>query len=113
VVYVSSKQLPHNPKHTYIACRLQAEGNFDTPLYAGILKRQFLPTEDGEFNGNEQEEPCLVSSPLLKKMSALLEDLSPEDTIGFSNGVRWVDVATVEEIRSAAYPSFKTRETVE
>jgi hypothetical protein len=34
VVYVSGKQLPHNPEHAYIACRLQAEGNFDTPLFA-------------------------------------------------------------------------------
>lgn len=47
--------------------------------------------------------------PILKRIDALLEDLSPEDTIGFSNGVRWIDVATVEEIRKAAYPSPETR----
>lgn len=34
VVWVSSKQLPHNPEHAYMACRLQPEGNFDTALYA-------------------------------------------------------------------------------
>jgi len=39
---------------------------------------------------------------LLKRMDLLLDDLSPDDTIGFSNGARWVDVATVEEIRRAA-----------
>ncbi|MGF6157821.1 hypothetical protein M2267_003080 [Ensifer sp. KUDG1] len=45
------------------------------------------------------------SVSLLKRMSDLLDDLSPEDTIGFTNGARWIDVATVEEIRKAAYPS--------
>lgn len=48
------------------------------------------------------------SVSLLKRMSDLLDDLSPEDTVGFSNGARWIDVATVEEIRNAAYPSSPT-----
>ncbi|MBD9540147.1 hypothetical protein IB276_11850 [Ensifer sp. ENS04] len=44
-------------------------------------------------------------APLLKRMSDLLDDLSPDETIGFSNGVMWIDVATVGEIREAAYAS--------
>lgn len=56
---------------------------------------QFLPTEDGEVNGNYQPD-------ILDRMANLLDDLSPEDTIGFSNGAQWVDVATVREIRKAA-----------
>lgn len=47
--------------------------------------------------------------PLLKRMSDLLDDLSPEDTIGYTNGAFWIDVATVEEIRKAAYPSPSTQ----
>ncbi|WP_457659613.1 hypothetical protein [Sinorhizobium medicae] len=44
----------------------------------------------------------MAAEELLKRMSLALDDLSPDDTIGFTNGVRWVDVATVAEIRAAS-----------
>lgn len=49
--------------------------------------------------------PPAVPSTLLKRMSDSMEHMSPEDTIGYTNGSFWIDVATVEEIREAAYPS--------
>ncbi|WP_320196240.1 hypothetical protein RMR10_004565 [Agrobacterium rosae] len=47
---------------------------------------------------------------LLRRISGLLDDLSPDDDIGFSDGVKWVSVATVREIRSAAYPPPNCRD---
>jgi hypothetical protein len=44
------------------------------------------------------------STALLRRMSDLLDNLSPDETIGFTNGPWWIDVATVAEIRKAAYP---------
>lgn len=81
---------------------MQREPMTDAPSPSQI-SGGFLPTEDGEFNGNISVPPHEVT--LLKRMSDLLDDLSPNETIGFSNGARWIDVATVEEIRKEAYRS--------
>jgi len=49
--------------------------------------------------------PAPAYSTLLKRMSDSMDHMSPEDTIGYTNGSFWIDVATVEEIRKAAYPA--------
>ncbi len=48
--------------------------------------------------------PCAGAMALLRRMSDSMDHMSPEDTIGYTNGSFWIDVATVEEIREAAYP---------
>ena len=41
-------------------------------------------------------------SDLMKRVASSLDDLPPNETIGYSNGVEWIGLATVEEIRDAA-----------
>ena len=52
---------------------------------------------------SDQERAVEVKGhALLRRMSLALDELSPDETIGFSNGVQWVEAATAEEIRAAA-----------
>jgi hypothetical protein len=51
--------------------------------------------------------PAAGASTLLKRMSDAMDHMSPDDTIGYTNGSFWIDVATVEEIRNAAYPEAR------
>lgn len=48
-----------------------------------------------------ENSKALSPSDILQRMSLALDDLSPDETIGYSNGVGWIEVATVEEIRRA------------
>lgn len=52
-----------------------------------------------------------ASEQLLRRMSYELDGLSPDETIGYTDCAQWHDVATVAELRSAAYPPARSAAT--